>query len=94
MAPSAPAEIPYEDHELVPAGDWRGWDRATLDREYSPSSRAPDFAFTLAEYGRRSAQVRDEHPWRTVRYGDDPAEAVDFSGSSSCSRPPGACWKR
>lgn len=58
--------------------DWRGWDRATLDREYSPSSRAPDFAFTLAEYGRRSAQVRDEHPWRTVRYGESPVELVDF----------------
>ena len=63
--------------ERTPPG-WRGWDRATLDLEYSPSSRAPDFAYTLAEYGRRSAQARDEHPWRTLRYGDDPAEAVDL----------------
>ncbi len=57
---------------------WREWDRATLDREYSPSSVAPDFAYTLAEYGRRSAQARDAHPWRTLRYGGDPAAAVDF----------------
>lgn len=60
------------------AGGWREWDRATLDREYSPSSVAPDFAYTVAEYGRRSAQVRDAHPWRTLRCGSDPAAVVDF----------------
>ena len=37
------------------------WDAATLDREYSPSSRVPSLQAYLDAYAADSAAVRREH---------------------------------
>jgi arylformamidase len=53
------------------------WDAATLDREYSPSTRVPDLRPYLDEYAARSADARTRHEVRRLRYGPGPAETVD-----------------
>ena len=55
-----------------------GWDAATLDREYSPSSRVPSLRHYLDEYAARSAEARARHEVRRLRYGPGPAETVDL----------------
>ncbi|GCE02305.1 alpha/beta hydrolase [Embleya hyalina] len=55
------------------------FDRAALDREYSPSSRAPDFLRTLDQAADRSRRARADLACRPdVRYGPDPAERLDY----------------
>ncbi|MCK8785318.1 alpha/beta hydrolase [Roseomonas sp. NAR14] len=54
-------------------------DRATLDREYSPSSRVTALAPLLAEYAERSRAAHASLPgWRVLRHGTGPREAIDF----------------
>jgi arylformamidase len=63
----------------LPAAWDPAWDAATLDREYSPSSRVPSLRAYLDGYAERSAAVRREHPVRRgVRYGPHPAETLDL----------------
>ncbi|MFI6582223.1 alpha/beta hydrolase [Embleya sp. NPDC050493] len=55
------------------------FDRAALDREYSPSSRAPDFLRILDQAAARSRQARADLACRPdVRYGPGPAERLDY----------------
>ncbi|MEU6060706.1 alpha/beta hydrolase [Streptomyces sp. NPDC047097] len=54
-------------------------DQATLDRQYSPSSRVPSLAAYLTLYERRSEAARRDHPVRAgLRYGPHPAELLDY----------------
>jgi arylformamidase len=54
-------------------------DRAELDRQYSPSSRAPDFARILDRYRTESAAARAHLANELdVPYGPGPAERLDF----------------
>jgi arylformamidase len=62
---------------LLPSWD-PGWDRATLDREYSPSSRVASLQSYLDAYAARSAEARARHEVRRLRYGPGPAEVVDL----------------
>lgn len=56
-----------------------GFDQATLDREYSPSSCVPSLQYYLDEYARRSAAAREACEVRKdLRYGDRPEERLDF----------------
>ena len=57
---------------------WRGFDRATLDREYSPSSCVGSLAPFLDAYAQRSVAARAALAWRELRYGAGPAETLDF----------------
>ncbi|MDN2501074.1 alpha/beta hydrolase [Nocardia nova] len=53
--------------------------RNELDREYSPSSVAPQYLSILRSYGIRSASARERHPHDAdVRYGPEPAETLSF----------------
>ena len=62
----------------APPATWDpSWDAATLDREYSPSSRVPSLQAYLDAYAADSAAVRRDHEVRRVRYGTHPAEWVD-----------------
>jgi arylformamidase len=70
----------------VPSWD-PAWDRETLDREYSPSSCVPDLRRYLAEYAICSAGARALHEVRHARYGDGPAETLDYFPAPA---PPGA----
>ncbi|GHB73772.1 hypothetical protein GCM10010331_72250 [Streptomyces xanthochromogenes] len=69
---------------------YRGMDQATLDRQYSPSSRVPSLGAYLREYARRSTAARRCHPVRTgLAYGGHPAEVLDyFPGRPGPGRPP------
>jgi arylformamidase len=64
-------------------------DQATLDRQYSPSSRVPSLDVYLRDYERLSATARRDHPVRTaLAYGPHPAELLDyFPGSGAGSAP-------
>jgi arylformamidase len=58
---------------------YAGWDRAALDRQYSPSSRIPSLQVYLDEYARSSALARRRWPVRTdLRYGPTAAEVLDY----------------
>jgi arylformamidase len=58
---------------------YRGFDRATLDRQYSPSSCVADMSVFLEEYARRSEAARRRlRVRRDLRYGPGPAERLDF----------------
>ncbi|MDT7847794.1 alpha/beta hydrolase [Streptomyces justiciae] len=58
---------------------YRGMDQATLDRQYSPSSRVPSLDAYLREYERLSEAARRDHPVRTcLAYGPHPAERLDY----------------
>ncbi|PRX98542.1 alpha/beta hydrolase [Allonocardiopsis opalescens] len=60
-------------------GVYRGWDRAALDRLYSPSVTVPDIRRYLDEYARLSAHARRTHRVLAgLRYGPSPAERLDF----------------
>ncbi len=57
---------------------YRGFDQATLDREYTPSSCVESLEPFLREYAGRSAAAREKLAWRSVAYGLTEAETVDF----------------
>jgi arylformamidase len=68
---------------MIAPGDWvmdvyRGFDQATLDREYTPSSCVESLEPFLREYAGRSAAAREKLAWRSVAYGLTEAETVDF----------------
>lgn len=65
---------------------YRGMDRATLDREYSPSSRIPDIGHYLSAYAADSGTARARlDVRRDLRYGSSPVELLDLFPSP---RPP------
>jgi arylformamidase len=50
-----------------------------LDREYSPSSRAPNFVATLDRYAKESARAREDLDYHAdLAYGPGSAELLDF----------------
>ncbi|AUY53118.1 alpha/beta hydrolase [Streptomyces sp. CB01881] len=54
-------------------------DQATLDRQYSPSSRVPSLQAYLDEYAQLSETARRSHPVHTaLAYGPHPAETLDY----------------
>jgi arylformamidase len=54
-------------------------DQATLDRQYSPSSRVPSLGTYLDEYAKQSALARQRERVRTdLRYGPSVEETLDF----------------
>lgn len=58
---------------------YAGMSKGELDREYSPSSRAPDFASILARYRTESAAAREQLVCRRdLAYGPAPAERLDY----------------
>lgn len=65
---------------------YRDMDQATLDREYSPSSRVPDLGLYLSAYAADSAGARARLDVRKdLRYGSSPVELLDVFPSP---RPP------
>ncbi|MGH3792560.1 MAG: alpha/beta hydrolase [Pseudonocardiaceae bacterium] len=67
---------------------YRGLDKATLDREYSPSSCVRDLRPYLEWYAGGSAEARRCHRVLTgLRYGDRPAETLDFFPASQPAAP-------
>ncbi|MBM7168734.1 alpha/beta hydrolase [Streptomyces sp. G44] len=74
-----------------PAGAavYRGMDQATLDRQYSPSSRVASLDAYLREYERLSEAARRAHPVRTsLAYGPHPAERLDYFPGQGAGRAP------
>jgi arylformamidase len=64
-------------------------DRATLDREYSPSSCVPDIMVFITAYIERSAEARRLHgDVRTVVYGPDEEERIDLFLPAGVQTPP------
>lgn len=90
-----PPVPPPEPHQWRPSEyrvngtfEYRGLDRATLDREYSPSSCIRDLRPYLECYAERSAEARRRHRVRTdLRYGDRPEETLDFFPASQPAAP-------
>ncbi|MET7409707.1 alpha/beta hydrolase [Streptomyces parvulus] len=77
--------------DAPPAGAavYRGMDRATLDRQYSPSSRVASLDAYLREYRRLSEAARRSHPVRTaLAYGPHPAERLDYFPGPAVARAP------
>ncbi|MEU6990940.1 alpha/beta hydrolase [Streptomyces sp. NPDC046465] len=71
------------------AAVYRGMDQATLDRQYSPSSRVPSLKAYLGEYERLSTAARRDHPVRTgLAYGTHPAALLDYFPGTGPGRPP------
>ncbi|NEA53186.1 alpha/beta hydrolase fold domain-containing protein [Streptomyces sp. SID13666] len=65
---------------------YRGMNRATLDRQYSPSSRVRSLPAYLDEYRRLSEAARHDHPVLTgLAYGPHPAETLDYFPGTSTS---------
>jgi arylformamidase len=65
-----------------------GFDKATLDREYSPSSRVSSLQFYLDEYAARSAAARRACSVRTdLRYGRRPEERLDLFPAAAPDAP-------
>ncbi|MFE9775393.1 alpha/beta hydrolase [Streptomyces sp. NPDC005931] len=74
---------------MTGAAVYRGMDRATLDRQYSPSSRVPSLDAYLREYERLSEAARRDHPVRTaLAYGPHPAETLDYFPGTGPGRAP------
>ncbi|CAL9348492.1 alpha/beta hydrolase [Streptomyces sp. DH-12] len=68
---------------------YRGMDQATLDRQYSPSSRVPSLEAYLRAYERLSEAARRDHPVRTsLAYGPHPAERLDYFPGPAAGRAP------
>ncbi|MEU3506710.1 alpha/beta hydrolase [Streptomyces longwoodensis] len=68
---------------------YRGMDQATLDRQYSPSSRVASLDAYLREYERLSEAARRDHPVRTsLAYGPHPAERLDYFPGQAAGRAP------
>ncbi|ATA55588.1 esterase [Variovorax boronicumulans] len=57
-------------------------------KAYSPSSVAPDFAKTIAEYESLSVLASKRHPSREIGYGDSPDEKAILFEAKSASPPP------
>ncbi|MGW1327915.1 alpha/beta hydrolase [Streptomyces antibioticus] len=71
------------------AAVYRGMDRATLDRQYSPSSRVPSLDAYLRAYERLSAAARRDHLVRAgLAYGPHPAERLDYFPGPASGRCP------
>ncbi|MFJ5646230.1 alpha/beta hydrolase [Streptomyces sp. NPDC093223] len=68
---------------------YRGMDQATLDRQYSPSSRVASLDAYLRAYERLSEAARRDHPVRTaLAYGSHPAERLDYFPGQPAGRAP------
>ncbi|MBL1082663.1 alpha/beta hydrolase [Streptomyces actinomycinicus] len=68
---------------------YRGMDRATLDLQYSPSSRVPSLDAYLREYARLSEAARRDRPVRaSLAYGPHPAELLDYFPGAGPGCPP------
>lgn len=67
------------------------FDAATLDREYSPSSKVDELDALLVQYQRRSdAAIRSAHHHRDLAYGDDPrstTQRIAFFGCGNRKSP-------
>ncbi|PWI20237.1 alpha/beta hydrolase [Streptomyces sp. Act143] len=64
-------------------------DQATLDRQYSPSSRVASLDAYLREYERLSEAARRDHTVRTsLAYGPHPAERLDYFPGPAAGRIP------
>lgn len=74
---------------MTGTGVYQGMDQATLDRQYSPSSRVPSLGAYLREYERLSAAAHRAHPARAgLAYGPHPAEVLDYFPGTGAGRPP------
>lgn len=74
---------------MTGAAVYLGMDRATLDRQYSPSSRVPSLDAYLRAYVRQSEAARRDHPVGTgLPYGPHPAELLDYFPGSGPGSPP------
>ncbi|MCX4587516.1 alpha/beta hydrolase [Streptomyces sp. NBC_01481] len=74
---------------MTGAAVYRGMDQATLDQQYSPSSRVPSLGAYLREYERLSTAARRDHPVRTgLAYGPHPSEVLDYFPGTGPDRPP------
>ncbi|MFH8341921.1 alpha/beta hydrolase [Streptomyces sp. AM6-12] len=68
---------------------YRGMNQATLDRQYSPSSRVASLDAYLRAYERLSEAARRDHPVRTsLAYGPHPAERLDYFPGQAAGRAP------
>ncbi|GAA1927008.1 alpha/beta hydrolase [Streptantibioticus ferralitis] len=68
---------------------YRGMDQATLDRQYSPSTRVPSLQAYLDAYARLSEAARRRYPVRAgLAYGPRPAERLDYFPGAGSGRPP------
>nr|WGD01489.1 aryl formamidase [Streptomyces sp.] len=68
---------------------YRGMDQATLDRQYSPSSRVASLDAYLRAYERLSEAARRDHPVRTsLAYGSHSAERLDYFPGPPAGRAP------
>jgi len=52
--------------------------RVRRDRDYSPSSLAPDAAAVLDRYAEESRRARETLPWKEIAYGEDPMARLDL----------------
>jgi arylformamidase len=69
-------------------GGYLGFDQATLDREYSPSSLVSSLQFYLDDYAARSAAARTACSVRTdLRYGGRPEERLDLFPAAAHQAP-------
>ncbi|WP_228926890.1 alpha/beta hydrolase [Streptomyces sp. DH7] len=74
---------------MTGAAVYRGMDRATLDRQYSPSTTVPSLQAYLDDYRRISADARRRHPVRAgLAYGPHPAELLDYFPATGRSDAP------
>ena len=68
---------------------YRGFSQAELEEQYAPSSMVGgDLAPYLASYGALSAQARNDlSPRENLRYGDGPAQVMDFFPAQGVDAP-------
>ncbi len=64
-----------------------GFDRADLDRQYSPSSLVPSLDAYLDEYAKLSEQARQHNQPVELRYGDEPSARLDLFGVDGGNAP-------
>ncbi|MFF3324045.1 alpha/beta hydrolase [Streptomyces sp. NPDC002889] len=82
-------ETAVGERAMTGAAVYRGMDQATLDRQYSPSSRVPSLGTYLQEYERLSETAHRNHPARTgIAYGPHSAEVLDYFPGTGPGRPP------
>ncbi|MEU6068663.1 MULTISPECIES: alpha/beta hydrolase [Streptomyces] len=74
---------------MTGAAVYRGMDQATLDRQYSPSSRVRSLDAYLRAYVRLSEAARRDHAVRTaLAYGPHPSEVLDYFPGTGAGHPP------
>jgi arylformamidase len=60
----------------------------SLDDEYNPRARIPEFADYFARWKMQAAEARNSlHPRMDLRYGDSPLETLDFFGAGGVNGP-------